>query len=120
MALATRHGAGARCPSPSARLDGTCGHCLAPALAVLSPALCQCLPVPRSLWDGRVSWHRRWAGDVPVPGGTGQAGVRILLLLSSGILWNVQGQSCLSFVLQKEKQPLARHKGRDGGDERRA
>lgn len=36
--------------------------------------------------------------------------MRILLLLSSGILWSVQVQSCLSFVLQKEKQPLAQHK----------
>lgn len=41
--------------------------------------------------------------------------MRILLLLSSGTLWNVQAQTCLSFVLQKEQQPLSEHK--EGGDE---
>lgn len=62
------------------------------------PGSVQSLPVP-SPWchcSPPARWHR-----------TPRDSTRILLLLSPGIPWNAQAHSCLSFVLQKEKQPLS-------------
>lgn len=110
MAFVTCHSGGARCRAG-------CEVWLLPGsiLAVLSPwALSQPLPLSRPLVP--LGWPRvPGATAVPVPGGTGQPGHEDPAAADSGILWKVQAQSCLSFVLQKEKQPLTEHK--EGGDE---
>lgn len=85
---------------------GWMGHVAAPCSipGLLSPraggAGSGSVPGPPRLPRG---WPRG-PGDVPVPGGTGHPGGEDPAGLSSAILWDIQVQSCLSFVLQKENQ----------------
>lgn len=98
--------------APAAGLDGLWGC----SLAVLSPWAggAGSAPVPASApacpWsprDGRVSLVPLLS---PCQVAQGARDTRILLLPSSGILWDVQAQPCLSLTLEKEKQALPQHK----------